>query len=267
MTLDEEIEAVKNLKLEDLKKFHSEFYGSTNASVAIVGDFDEAAIKNQIVRDFGKWSAKKPYTRIPSVFHNVPKTDINIETPDKANAMFLAGCNIQVRDDDPEYPAMVMGNYILGGGFLNSRLATRIRQKEGISYGVGSQLSAESQDKAGNFTVYAIYAPENRDRLEQAFREEIERMLKEGFTEKELEDAKSGILQSRKVNRSQDNSLASTLSYMNQIGRTMSFTEDFEKKLSALTVDQVNQAMKKHISLEKMSLVKGGDFANKLKKP
>ncbi len=267
MTLEEEIEAVKNLKLEDLKKFHSEFYGSTNASVAIVGDFDETAIRNQITKDFGKWAAKKPYTRIPSLYNNAPKTDINIETPDKANAMFLAGCNIQVRDDDPEYPAMVMGNYILGGGFLNSRLATRIRQKEGISYGVGSQLSAEAQDRAGNFTVYAIYAPENRDRLVQAFREEIERMLKDGFTEKELEEAKSGILQSRKVNRTQDNSLASTLSAMHQIGRTMSFTEDFEKKLSALTVDQVNQAMRKHISLDKMSMVKGGDFANKIKKP
>jgi predicted Zn-dependent peptidase len=45
-----------------------------------------------------------------------------------------------LRDDDPDYAALVMGNYIIGGGFLNSRLATRIRQKEGISYGVGSWL-------------------------------------------------------------------------------------------------------------------------------
>jgi len=267
MSLDEEMQAVKNLKLEDLKAYHKEFYGSTNASVAIVGDFDEAAIKSQITKDFGKWKSNKPYTRIPAKYNDVAKKDINIETPDKANAMFLAGCNISVKDDDPEYPALVMANYILGGGFLNSRLATRIRQKEGISYGVGSQLTAESLDRAGNFTVYAIYAPENRDRLEQAFKEEIEKMLKEGFTAKELEEAKSGMLQSRKVTRSQDNSLASSLAYMHQIGRTMNFTEDFEKKLSNLTVDQINQAIKKHVSLDKISMVKGGDFANKLKKP
>ncbi|MBK9271096.1 MAG: insulinase family protein [Saprospiraceae bacterium] len=267
MSLEEEMEAVKNLKIDELRSFHKEFYGSTNASVAIVGDFDENAIKSQLVKDFGKWKSSKPYARITAKYNDAPKKDLNIETPDKANAMFLAGCNIAVRDDDPEYPALVMANYILGGGFLNSRLATRIRQKEGISYGVGSQLNAESLDRAGNFTVYAIYAPENRDRLEQAFKEEIEKMLKDGFTDKELEEAKSGILQSRKVTRSQDNSLASGLSYLHHIGRTYQFTEDFEKKLSTLTVDQVNQAIKKHVSLDKISMVKGGDFANKLKKP
>ena len=60
--------------------------------------------------------------------------------------------NLNVRDDDPDYPALVLGNYMLGGGFLNSRLATRIRQKDGLSYGVGSQLQASSLDKSGRFT-------------------------------------------------------------------------------------------------------------------
>ncbi|MFZ1516462.1 MAG: pitrilysin family protein [Saprospiraceae bacterium] len=267
MTPEEEIEAIKALKLEELKKFHTDFYGANNSTMAVVGDFDESTIKTQVNKDFGKWNSKKPFARIEDKYIEVPKTELNIETPDKANAIFLAGCNLQIKDSDPEYAAMVMGNYILGGGFLNSRLATRIRQKEGISYGVGSMFSADALDKSGNFTVYAIYAPENRDKLEKAFKEEIGKMLNEGFTAKELEDAKSGILQSRKVNRSQDNSLANSLNRYNFLNRNFTFDEELDKKLSTLTVEELNQAMKKHINLDKISLFKGGDFANKIKKP
>ena len=181
--------------------------------------------------------------------------------------MFLAGCNLEIKDSDPEYPAMVMANYILGGGFLNSRLAVRIRQKEGLSYGVGSSFNADALDKSGGFTAYAIYAPENRDKLEVAFKDEIQKLLTSGFTDQELADAKSGYLQSRTVSRAQDQSLAGSLNYNLYINRNMQYTEDFEKKVKDLTVADLNAAFRKHISLEKLSIVKGGDFANKLKKP
>jgi zinc protease len=115
--------------------------------------------------------------------------------------------------------------------------------------------------------VYAIYAPENRDRLEVAYKEELARMLKEGFTADEIKDAKSGLLQSRKVNRSQDNQLSGSLNAMLNIGRTMKFTEEFESKLNSLTAEQITTALRKHIDPAKISVFKGGDFANKLKKP
>ncbi len=266
-TIDEELEAIKTCNLEDVKKFHSEFYGANAATVAVVGDFDEAVIKDLVGKEFGVWKSKMPYSRLEQKYNDVQAANINIETPDKANSMFLAGCNLKIKDSDPDYAAILMGNYILGGGFLNSRLATRIRQKEGLSYGVGSQFSANSEDQSGSFTAYAIYAPENRDKLEVAFKEEIEKMLKDGFTEKELTDAKSGLLQSRKVSRSQDNTLAGMLNTMLNLGRTLDFTAELEKQIENLTVDQVNAAMKKHIDPSKISYFKGGDFANKLKKP
>lgn len=216
--------------MEDCKQFYKDFYGANNATIAIVGDFEEAEVKSTISKQLANWKSANAYKRLEDVYVDVKPTNENIETPDKANAMFLAGMNLNLRDDDPDYPALVLGNYIFGGGFLNSRLATRIRQKEGISYGVGSQLFADSQDKSGGFMIYAIYAPENRDRLEAAYKEELEKMLKEGFTEQELKDAKSGYLQSRKVGRSQDAQLSGTLNSMLNIGRTMKFTEDFESK-------------------------------------
>jgi zinc protease len=91
-----------------------------------------------------------------------------------------------MKDDNPDYPALALGHYMLGGGFLNSRLAARIRQKEGLSYGVGSGITVSAIDHYGRFTATAIYAPQNVDKLEAAFKEEIARMLKDGFTTEEV---------------------------------------------------------------------------------
>ena len=83
----------------------------------------------------------------------------------------------------------------------------------------------------------------------------------------EIKDAKTGFLQSRKVSRSQDGQLSGALNNQMFIGRTMKFTEDFESKINTLSADQITAALRKHIDLNKMSIFKGGDFANKLKKP
>ncbi|MGH9846927.1 MAG: M16 family metallopeptidase [Blastocatellia bacterium] len=169
--------------------------------------------------------------------------------------------NLNVRDDDPDYPALTLGNYMLGGGFLNSRLAVRIRQKEGISYGVGSSLFASSQDRSGTFMANAIYAPQNVAKLEAAFKEEIAKMLKDGFTADEVKAAKSGWLQSRQVSRANDNELVGRLSSYLDLDRTLAWDADFEKNIEALTPDQITAALRKHLDPARITVIKAGDFA------
>lgn len=265
-TFDEQVEAIKAVKLDELKQFHKDFYGAQNATVSIVGDFDEPQMRKLISSEFGLWKAKMPFSRIVSEYKSIPSGAQNVETPDKANALMLAGINLPLRDDDPDYPALVMGNYMLGGGFLNSRLATRIRQKEGISYGVGSGVNAGPFDKSGMFNVYAIYNPANAERLVKAMREELEKVQKEGFTAEELNAARSGYLQSRQVSRAQDNELSGKLNNYLYYNRTMAFDADFDKKIEALTPEQVNAAMKKHIDPAKLTIIQAGDFAKAAKK-
>ena len=265
-TFDEQIEALKAVKVEDLQQFHRDLYGAQNATMAIVGDFDETQARKAIMDEIGVWKAKKPYVRIPSEVKPIKSDIIALETPDKANAMMLAGFTFPVRDDDPDYPALVLGNYMLGGGALSSRLMSRIRQKEGISYGVGSQLSASSLDKYASFTTYAMYNPQNAEKLEKAFREELEKMRTEGFTADEIKAAKSGFLQDELVSRAQDPALAGMLNNNLFLNRTMAFDADFDKKLEALTPEQVNAVMKKYIDPSKIILVKAGDFAKAAKK-
>ena len=88
---------------------------------------------------------------------------------------------LKIRDDDPQYPALEVGNEILGGGVLNSRLATRIRQKDGLSYGVGSQVHADSLDPVGSFSIFAISAPQNTAKVESDAKEELAKVLARGF--------------------------------------------------------------------------------------
>ncbi len=262
-TPDESLAEIKAVTLDDVKKFYKDFYGASNAELAVVGDFDKeetAKLANEL---FGSFKSPRPFTRVPRPFQDVASTNKSFETPDKANGFFIAGLNLKVRDDNPDFAALSLGNYMLGGGFLNSRLAARIRGKEGLSYGVGSRLNASSLDEAGSFTTTAIYAPQNVTKLEAVFKEEIARALKDGFTAEEVEAAKKGFLQSRQVSRAQDDELVGRLGNYLFINRTLAFDSALDKQLQALTPEQINAAMRKYITPDKITIIKAGDFAKK----
>jgi zinc protease len=183
-----------------------------------------------------------------------------IETPDKANAMFYAGLNLPIRDDAADYPALLMGDYIVGGGSIESRLANRIRQKEGISYGVGSYMTMRAMDSSGVWQSYAIFAPENASRLTRAFDEEIARVLKSGVTAEELSKAKSGWLQEYEQERSNDDELASEIATHREVNRTFGYDADLERRVQAVTVAQVNAALRKYLVPSSFTKVRAGDF-------
>jgi zinc protease len=260
-TTEENIANMNAATLEEARQFYKDFYGASNATLSVVGDFDEKEVTKLVTDLFGNWKSPKPFVRVPTLFQDVAATNQSFPAPDKANAFFLAGFNLKIRDDNPDYPALLLGNYMLGGGFLNSRLATRIRQKEGLSYGVGSGIQISSLDEWGRFMANAIYAPQNVDKLEAAFKEEIARMLKDGFTAEEVEAAKSGYLQSRQVSRAQDNELAGRLNNYLFLTRTLKWDADLDAKLRALTPEQITNAMRKHIDPTKITIIKSGDFA------
>jgi zinc protease len=262
-SIDEDIAELKALSLADVRSVYTELVGASYGDIAVVGDFDPAAVGSWATATFGDWRSPKPFARLERKFFDVAQFNESIETPDKANAFFLAGQNLKIRDDQPDYAALTIGNFVLGGGFLNSRLATRIRQRDGISYGVGSGFGAQSLDEVGVFQANAIYAPENVLRLESAFGEEVGRILSEGITAEELEAARTAWLQQRVQIRSNDGQVAAMLSGQVITGRTMQYDAELEARVKALTLQDVNGAMQRHINLAKISSVKAGDFANK----
>jgi zinc protease len=263
-TLEESLAEVKSAKLEDVKRFYQQFYGASPAEIAIVGDFDEAAVTTLLKDLFAGWKPAVPFERVQLDFRDIAPIEKSILTPDKENAVLLARQNVNIRDDDPDYPALYLADYIFGGGAgFESRLMTRIRQKDGLSYSVGSDLSVGSLDRAGSWSIFAIAAPPNIAKVDAAFKEELARALKDGFTEAELASAKSGILQKRTQARAQDGTLAGAwVSYL-FLGRTFAWSKQFEDKLVAVKPADVVAALRKYIDPGKVSVVRAGDFSKK----
>ncbi len=258
--IDESIAIIKAIKLEDVKAFHQDFYGAASGEMAVVGDFYAKELRESIQQLFGNWKAAKAYARIPARNFSAPAANLTLEAPDKPNGVFVASLEMAIKDSDPDYPAMMLANRILGGGMLNSRLANRIRQKEGLSYGVGSSFSADHTDAKGDWEAFAIYNPGNVDKLESAFQEELAKALKDGFTETEIKDAKTAWMQGRAQGRTQDRELAGRLRFHLQTGRTMANEADFEKKVMNLTIADLQTALQKHLDPKRLVIAKAGDF-------
>jgi zinc protease len=260
-SLEESLAEVKAAKLEDVKRFHQRFYGASPAQIAVVGDFDEAQVTALVEELFAGWKPAVPYERVPTEYRDIPPVERTIATPDKENAIFIARQNLNLRDDDPDYPALYVADYILGGGAgFDSRLTNRIRQKEGLSYGVGSDLSVPSLDRSATWSAYAIAAPANIEKVEVAFKEEVARALKDGFTDAEVANAKSGILQTRVQTRAQDGSLAAIWVGNLYLGRTFAWSKQFEDRIMALKPAEIVAALRRHIDLAKVTVVRAGDF-------
>ncbi len=260
LTVDEQVAAINAATLEQAQAFYKGFYGADHAQVAVVGDFDPAEVTSLLGSFLGNWKSASPFERIPQTFRQNDSTTIVLNTPDKANAFFIAGLNLKLRDDQPGYAALTLGDYMLGGGFLHSRLATRIRQKDGLSYGIGSFMNASAQDESGQWITYAISAPENSTKVNTAFREEMARALKDGFSQAELEEARTGWLQERSVMRAQDAALAAILASDLFLDRTMAFDAAMDDQVRKLSVADVNAAVRKFLDPNRFAVVRAGDF-------
>ncbi len=260
-TIAEEIERVKQVTVEDVRSLYREFVGASHGELTIVGDFESSEALSVLGRTFEGWKNAQPFERIERPFQaDLKPTRETILTPDKANACYFAGLTLKMKDSDPDYPALVAGNYILGGGSISSRIADRLRQKGGLSYSAAASFSASPLDPRGNLLIMAIYNPANLTKVVTGVNEEVARILRDGVTAEELKHATDGYLKQHEVSRTNDNMLASTLAENLYLGRTMQFDADLEAKIKALTVDEVNAALRKYIHPDELSVVTAGDF-------
>jgi zinc protease len=261
-TIKDSIAETKAIKLEDVKKFYADFYGSNYGQLSIVGDFDEKTIEPLLPQALGNWKSANNFKKIISDFKTVTPKVIAIETPDKESATFIARLNVNMQEDDPDYAALKMADWMLGGGAgFSARLVARIRVKEGLSYAVGSGLDVSPIDRAGDWTAQAQYAPQNREKVISAFKDEMGKLIKEGFPALELDASKSGYAQSQQLARASDSQLAAMLASQLFLGRDMKWHAALDKKVEALKAADVLAAMQKHFNLDQMTVVNAGDFA------
>jgi zinc protease len=260
-TLDEDMADIQAATLDQIKAFHHDYYGTVPAEMAIVGDFDAQATASLVNQLFGGWKAPMHVAPVLRKNGDIAPMHKVLNTPDKENGFYTARLNLDLNIDDPDYPALMLADYIFGGGGLKSRLMDRIRQKDGLSYGGGSSLAAGDLDRAGAFSISAIAAPQNLAKVDAAVRQELERVLKDGFTAAELTGAKSGLMQQRTQARADDGALASGWTSYLYRGKTYEWSAQFEAHLMAVTLPQLNAAFRKAIDPARMSVVIAGDQA------
>jgi zinc protease len=258
-SVDERLTGLKTATLVEAKRCYTDLVGATGAQFVAVGDFDPDGLPKLVEELFGNWKNPSPYARVPLRYFERAPLEQTVATPDKANAVLRAAVNLPLRDDNPDFPALILGNYLLGGT-SSARLPARVREKEGLSYSTYSTLSAGSLDAAGAFGLSSIYAPQNRARVENAIHEELARALDQGFSDAEVDAGKKGFLEARRVARSQDRGIAGRLANYLYLGRTFAWDIEFEQRIAALTPAQVHDALRRHIDPKKLSVSKAGDF-------
>ena len=247
------------MTLEQVRAFHSRFYSARTAQFAAVGDMDVAAVREALRLGFADWAGGEAYSRIPQPPVKREPLRLLLTTPDKQNATMSLHQELPVTDNDADYPALMMGNYLFGGGG-NSRLWKRIREKEGLSYDVYSSVGWSSFEPASNWVAGAIFAPQNRAKVEAAFQEELARVLKDGFTAAELAEGQRGLLSFRRLGRAQDAGLTAALAHNLYLGRNFTKSAEVDAALEALTVAQVNAVMRKYLMPERFVGGFAGDF-------
>ena len=261
-TVEEDIDALNNVTVDDARDFWETFPSSEHGVLAVVGDFDPQEVTSLLESNLGDWISASEYVHIPYEHLVQDAVELDIETPDKSNAIMYAALNLGIHMEHEDYPAFRIGMEVLGGGFLNSRLAKRIRERDGLSYGVGAQLQTLEPDPTSLFLAYAIYAPQNRDLVVKAFREEIDLLLRDGIPDEEFVSAINGYLDFRQNLRANDSNVAAYLRSNLLYGRTMEFTEAIEEAIRNLSAEEVVDALKKHLIPERIAIFRAGDFEN-----
>jgi zinc protease len=258
-SIDERIDLLRKATLQDAVACYRELFGATGAEFVAVGEFDPDEIARLVDELFGGWRTPRPFERIPTRHFERPAQASEVITPDKANAVLRGGLNLPMRDDHADFPALVLANYLLGGS-STARVPARVREKEGLSYSTFTSFNSSAFDPAASFRVGAIFAPQNRARVERAIREELERAAREGFSATEVEEGKKALLEARRLARTQDRALASRLGAYLFAKRTFAWDIEFEGKVAALTPEAVNAAVRRHIDPAQLSLIWAGDF-------
>lgn len=260
-SVDERIADVRATTLDDVRSFYTDYVSANEARVAVVGALPEG-LEAAIEQAFGAW--KKPAApafvrHIPKAV-DVPAARFDVPARDKANAIVRLRLDFALNERDPDYLPLAVAAYVFGGGALESRLSTRVRQQEGLSYGIGASMSASRFGDEAALTIAGTYAPQNRDRIVSLVQEELRRMGEQGVSEAELARARNDILEGRRQARADDGTLSGVLLSLADENETWADVAKREAQLRAVTTEQINAAWRRHVKPDGFVISTVGDF-------
>ena len=258
LSLPDQIAALKKVTAKDLRGYHAAFWGAGHGEVSAVGDFDADALAATLDQQFGGWISKAPYARLIDKIFGATAGEQVIDTRDKEMAIVLAGGDLAMKDDDPDAPAVTMASHILAGS-TGSRLWMRLREQDGLSYGVWGGLYPGDLDPAGQVMMGAILAPQNLAKGKADMLEEVGKVLDQGVTAAELETARKGWIEQQDNLFADDNSLAGVLARDRRLGRDFGWYAAERARLAKVSAADVGRAFKTYLRPSKMFFILAGD--------
>ncbi len=259
MSVPEQIAAIKQITVGQVRAFYKDFVGAGHGELAAVGDFDPAAVSAQIGKSFGAWLGKKPYARLEDKVFGVPGATLSIDVKDKENSTIVFAHDLAMKDTDADYPAWLMVGQILGGD-EGSRLWMRVREHEGLSYGIGLGTSAGSLDDFGTVTGGAIVAPQNLAKAKASILDELGKLAAGGtVTDAELAHAKGAWLKSQETDLGSDRFVVAMLVRHLHTRRTAAWTKELRAKIAAVTATDVMRVAKANLHVNRLLVIEAGD--------
>lgn len=246
-------ESVPAISAQQLRDFHRTYYSAENAQIALVGDLTLAqakAISEQVTARLPRGAA----AAITPEPHATAASHTHIEFPSEQTHIMLAQLSVKRGDDD--YPALFLGNQILGGGGFGTRLMEEVREKRGLTYGIYSGFSP--MQATGPFMINV----QTRAQLSEATLQLVQDLLRDyisnGPTETELADAKRESLGSFPLSAASNSAIVGQLAAIGFYDMPLSWMSDFMQDLQALSVTDVHEAFKRHLDPEQLVVVTAG---------
>lgn len=259
-TTREFLAALESARLEDVKAFHAEHYGPQGLTLVLVGDVDPAAARAAVEAGFSGWTggakvvrAELPATRTGD--HEVTKT---VFMDDKPSVSIVWGQATGLRHADPGALALRVGTAILGSGFTG-RLMANVRDREGLTYGIGATMANDTFND-GEWRIVGTFAPELLERGLMSTRRQLESWYRDGVTAQELEERKSNLAGSFMLQLSTTEGLAQTLLQTVQRGYELDWIDRYPEQVQALTLDEVNGAIRRYLDPDEMTLIRAGNL-------
>ena len=246
---------IDQVTVEDLKTFHRTFYGPKSLKIVAVGDLDSDMIETEVEKSFSDWNGGTTYKQAEAVSSS-QKADEVVFMEDKTSVSVNMGIPLGIDEEHPDYLPLMLGTYVLGGNF-SARLMSTVRDKEGLTYGIGSNISGATMSD-GNWQLSATFAPNLLDKGMHSTMRELKDWVENGISAKELSAKKSTISGSAKVRLATTRGLASYIHDIALRNKPLSYADQYFKDIEAITLEEVNSAIQKYIDLDKLVVVKAG---------
>ena len=257
-TFDEKIDNLKALKIDNIFKAYDVMKNFSKLHISVVGDYDNSDLLNNL-KEYFYCESKNNFSLIVKPYMPNSIEEKVIITKDKEMALLTFGFNFALQDNHQDYPALKIANYIFGET-MNSRLMSRIREKEGISYGAGSFIEVSRHTDSASFSMYAMSATDNVAKAKSAMLEEWQIFLEKGVNISELKEAQISIFANYENMLANDAYISSSLANDFLLKRDFSYKENIFNIIKNLNKEDVDKAIKKWFLPAKFSMVIAGDI-------